>query len=102
MVAKSQYGIRWTDDAADQFAEILEYILLESPAGATIVKNAVFDRVRQLDRHPFMYDLDVLCEDNDGSYRAFTVYHYRITYRISENEVVIIRIRHTSREPEVY
>ncbi|MGB0948547.1 MAG: type II toxin-antitoxin system RelE/ParE family toxin [Marinirhabdus sp.] len=36
---------------------------------------------------------------NDGSYRAFEKHSYRVSYRITENEIRILRLRHTSRNP---
>ncbi len=92
----------WSAIATDQFEEILDYIFEESPAGSRIVKEAILDRIKQLVQHPAMYEKDSLCDNNDGSFRAFTIYHYRITYLISDQAIIIIRIRHTSREPEGY
>jgi plasmid stabilization system protein ParE len=40
--------------------------------------------------------------NNDGSFRAFELHRYRITYRIRNNEIRIIRIRHTKRTPLGY
>lgn len=101
-MVKSQNKLIWSVIAADQLEEILDYIFEESPAGAIIVKEAILDRVAQLVQHPAMYEKDSLCDNNDGSFRAFTIYHYRITYLISNHEIIILRIRHTSREPEEY
>lgn len=38
--------------------------------------------------------------NNDGSFRAFEIYHHRISYRLLKNEVRIIRIRHTKMNPK--
>ncbi|TND09638.1 MAG: Plasmid stabilization system [Bacteroidetes bacterium] len=67
-----------------------------------IVRDAIMDRVKQLPMHPFMYEHDQLCDLNDGSVRFFTVYHYRISYQIAGKLILIIRVRHTSREPLEY
>ena len=49
-----------------------------------------------------MYKADKLKTNNDGSYRAFELYRYRIAYRFIEKEIRIFRVRHTSREPKEY
>lgn len=46
-----------------------------------------------------MFEPDELKTNNDESYRAFIVYSYRISYRFIENKNLILRIRHTSRNP---
>lgn len=38
----------------------------------------------------------------DGSFRANELHSYRIAYRITENEIIIVRVRHTSMEPKSY
>jgi len=38
-------------------------------------------------------------KDNDGSFRAFEKYNYRVTYKVKETEIIIARVRHISREP---
>jgi plasmid stabilization system protein ParE len=101
-VVKNSYNVFWSSIAIEQFEEILEFIYEESPVGAKIVKESILERINQLAGFPLMYEPDVLCDDNDGSYRAFAVFSYRITYLISDGEIIILRVRHTSREPEGY
>lgn len=99
---KRSYRLTWSNIALDQFIEILEFIEVDSPVGAEIVREAILQRVDQLKHYPFMYEPDALCDPNDGSFRAFTVYSYRITYWVSTSEVTVLRVRHTSREPFPY
>ena len=49
-----------------------------------------------------IYTLDQLKQNNDGSYRTYVKYSYRISYRIMNDVVRILRVRHTSREPLEY
>ena len=37
---------------------------------------------------------------NDVNYRAYEIYSYRISYKITSKEIHILRIRHTSRNPK--
>ena len=38
-------------------------------------------------------------EDN---FRAFEIYKYRISYKITSDTIYILRVRHTSRNPKFY
>jgi plasmid stabilization system protein ParE len=40
--------------------------------------------------------------NNNGTYRAFEIYRYRISYLVKKEEVIVARIRHTSMKPEHY
>ncbi|MDR0794311.1 MAG: hypothetical protein LBE82_13465 [Chitinophagaceae bacterium] len=40
--------------------------------------------------------------NNDGSYHAYEVYKYRISYHISPAEIRVLRIRHTKMLPMEY
>lgn len=48
------------------------------------------------------HPLDKYKINNNGNYRAFELHRYRISYLVKENEVVIVRIRHTSQQTEEY
>lgn len=100
-MVKGTFRVIWYAQALKAFDKILQYIHKESPAGAKIVKNAILTRVDSIKKNPFISKLDDLKLDNDGSYRAFVVFHYRVSYKVSEkdNTVIILRVRHTSREP---
>ncbi|WP_373428951.1 type II toxin-antitoxin system RelE/ParE family toxin [Flavobacterium sp. SORGH_AS_0622] len=46
------------------------------------------------------YELDEMKIPNDKNYRAYEIYNYRITYKITPKEIQILRIRHTSQNPK--
>lgn len=94
--------IIWGKKALEELEEILEYISKESRSGAQIVKTAIIETIKSLKKQPNIFSVDVLKENNDGSYRAFTVYSYRISYKVTAEEIIILRVRHTSREPMVH
>lgn len=102
MVKSRKRKVVFVADAENQFEELLSFLKRESPIGMRIVRDAILLRVKQLPMHPFMHEEDSLCDDNDGSVRFFTVYHVRISYQVADNLILIIRIRHTSREPLNY
>lgn len=53
---------------------------------------------------PMRYPADKLRLDGDASFRAVELRRYRISYLVDEaaGKVIIVRVRHTSREPLGY
>lgn len=49
-----------------------------------------------------IHPLDKYRKNNDGRFRAYELHRYRIAYRITEKEIIIVRILHTSLEPREY
>lgn len=91
--------IIWSKDASRHFVEILEYLSGESPQAVEIVGNGILDSIESLLSMPLKHSEDHLRKNNDGRFRAFVIYSYRLSYYVGENEIFILRIRHTSREP---
>jgi plasmid stabilization system protein ParE len=87
-----------------QVKAIHEYILEDtlSLEIADSVVNALFDSSEVLKTQSELYALDNLKLNNDGSYHAYSKYSYRISYRVIEDNVQILRVRHTSRHPFMY
>ena len=81
------------------FAEILAYLHSESPSAAAIVGNAILDIVGKLPAQPLAHPPDRFRKNKSADFRAFTVFTYRISYYAGKAEIIILRIRHTSREP---
>jgi len=82
--------------------EIYEYVKKVSLQGANKIRSEILATTKTLPVNPEIFALDLLKENNDGTYRVFYIYSYRVVYRITEENILILRIRHTSREPEVY
>jgi plasmid stabilization system protein ParE len=99
MVQKKIKQIIWSKNAETQYFEILEYLFEEAPQAIEIVANALLDMIESLSSQYNNYPLDRFKKNNDGSFKTAIVFSYRISYQISENNVTILRIRHTSREP---
>ncbi|MEI6508777.1 MAG: type II toxin-antitoxin system RelE/ParE family toxin [Bacteroidota bacterium] len=102
MVTKSKFKLLWDKAALDELVEIIDYIYKESPQGARIVRDSIQSQVNSIKKKPLIFEVDHLKMNNDGSFRSNTVYSYRITYKISKNQIFILRVRHTSREPLEY
>jgi plasmid stabilization system protein ParE len=94
--------IIWSIDALNQLEDIHFYILFESKSIsiADNVVEAIFETTQILETKSEIYKLDDLKTNNDGSFRVFFVYKYMISYQITQNSILILRVRHTSRKPK--
>jgi plasmid stabilization system protein ParE len=79
-----------------------KYIYCDSPQNAAKVRDAIIKMTILLSKNPEAHPLDKYKKGNDGNWRAFEKYRYRISYRILENEIRVVRMRHTSRSPSNY
>ena len=94
--------VLWSIEAKKQLKDAYEYIREDSLQNAIKVRKEIVESVRNLPQHPEKYNPDKYKYSNDGSYRAFERHRYRISYRVLENEIRILRIRHTSMESLEY
>lgn len=99
---KKPLKIIWDKNAVEELEEILEQISKDSIAGARIVKSGILDTLKTIKKSPYIFAADILKENNDNSYRSFTVYSYRISYKVENEFIKILRVRHTSRESLVH
>ena len=89
--------LRYTLPALTDLESILDYIDRHSPQGAVNVKSRIKTIINLLLRHPLMGT-----RTDDPAIRRMTTppYPYLVFYEISDDEVIIHAIRHTSREPK--
>jgi plasmid stabilization system protein ParE len=102
MVKLKPFEVRWSKRSLDQLHEIHEYIKQDSRQGADKVVKSIAKRVDSLSTHAMIYEADRFKRNNDGSYRATSIYKFRIIYRITENQVAVLKILHTARLPRKY
>jgi plasmid stabilization system protein ParE len=93
--------IIWSKLALKHTEEIHKYVLENSKSLriADDLTDKIFTSSEVLSKQPELYALDKFKELNNGSYRAYEIFHYRISYRVLKDEIRILRVRHTSREP---
>jgi len=101
-MVKKRRTVIWDTQAVDHLKEIYDYIKIDSLQAAQKVKSEILATTKILSSNPELFAVDLLKDNNDGSYRAFFIYSYRIAYKITDDSILILRIRHTSREPEEY
>lgn len=94
--------IRWPQLSQKQLAKAYEYISKDSYQNAEKIKKEILLSTRKLSANPEMHAPDRYRKNNDGSFRAYEIHRYRIAYRITEKEIIIVRVRHTSMEPKQY
>ena len=92
----------WPKTVQNQLAKAYEYILTDSSQNAEKVKQDILKSTHELSFSPEIYPPDKYRKNNDGSFRAYELHHYRISYQITEKQIIIVRIRHTKKEPRLY
>lgn len=92
----------WSKQAKDELKKAFDRIALDSLLNAEKVRDTLIDMTIELPLHPKKFPLDKYKITNDGSWRAFEKYHFRISYRIMSDEIRIVRLRHTKRNPTTY
>ncbi len=104
MVKSSQLKVVWDILAFEQFKDILNYLEEQSVQAPKIVKKGILDRIKVIQKNPLICEADKLRLPISDDYRAFIVFSYRVTYQIDydSQEIRILRVRHTSREPLGY
>ena len=92
----------WPYDPKQQLRAAYNHIKKDSLKNADKVRKAIVQATLELREYPNKHAADKYKVNNDGTFRAFELYHYRIAYQVTETEVVILRVRHTSMEPLGY
>lgn len=87
--------IKWSKDSLDDLKEICQFIALDSPYYAALMKDRVVEMVEHLELFPEMGRH--VPESDDPSVRELIYKSYRIVYQIRERHLEIITIIHGSR-----
>ena len=95
--------IKWNKIAVKQLLNIIQFIE-ENDFGnyAEELENEILLKIRNLPASHSNQSLDRFKVNNDGSYRAFEIDRYRVSFRVLINEIRILQIRHTSRLPRPF
>jgi plasmid stabilization system protein ParE len=99
---QGQYEIVWTKLSQKQMKYLYDYISEDSVKNAAAVLSGIATAVNKAINNPEIYNADKYKINNDGSYRAFEKYHYRISYRFTKNVIRVLRVRHTSMKLKSY
>ena len=95
-------SIFWTKTAIKQFETAILFIASKSPISGDKVAAAILEELNKTSKNAEFFPPDKYKKNNDGSYRAFEKCHYRVAYRIKNNVIRVLRIRHTKMSPKEY
>lgn len=90
--------IAWSNRAIEDLKEIVEYISRDSKAYAQSFALQIREKVDRLGIFP--ESGPVIPEDRSGSIRQITIGNYRVLYRHSKADVIIVTIVHGARNIE--
>ena len=102
MVTKPELPIVWDKVASTQLKNAFKKILKESYQGAITVRNGIMNTISKIPENPYRHPPDKFKTGNTGNYRAFEVHSYRVAYKITVENIQILRVRHVKREPLEY
>jgi plasmid stabilization system protein ParE len=85
-----------------QLKRAFEYIKKDSYQNAIQVRNDIVTISEVLPLNPGRFPPDKFKVNNDGSYSAFELHRYRISYLVLKDEILIVRLRHTAMSPLLY
>ncbi|MEP6950157.1 MAG: type II toxin-antitoxin system RelE/ParE family toxin [Ginsengibacter sp.] len=95
-------SIGWSKNALKQFEDAINYISQDSPQNAEKVRSGIINNIQKIPSHPESFPPDKFKLNNNGRFRAFELYRLRISYYYDDENIRILRVRHTSREPKNY
>ncbi len=101
-MTKEEFIIKWDKQAWVQLQNVYEYISKNSLQNANKVRLEIIAKVDSILKEPARFGEDKYKKNNDGSYRYFEIYKYRIAFRILKNQILILRVRSTYQEPLEY
>lgn len=90
-----KYRIVWTDSAIAEFDAIVDYILLFDAAAAARIAERLWDCGASLAEFP-----DRGTPIGKGQRQLSLVYPYLVRYRVLDDRVEVISIRHGARAPD--
>jgi len=102
MVKKMKPVIVWDKLAYTSLQQAYNYIKEDSYRNAEKVREGILKIADSLVDHPEKHPPDKYKKNNKGSYRAFEKYSYRVAYKITAKEIIILRVRHVKQEPKEY
>lgn len=100
-MVKPKWAVRWTNSSnkhlREAFDEIKEYSGSEDRARKIV--SEIYEFVEELRSRANLFQEDCFKINNDGSFKACEKHKYRISYKIEENVVIVLRIRPAQKDP---
>jgi len=86
--------VRWTTNAATDVTRIVERIRAESPEAALHVARTIYNGIAELRKFPRRGRLGLAENTRE---LVFPPWPYIVVYEVGEDQVVVLRVRHASR-----
>ncbi len=96
------YQVVWTKQAQLHLRYLYGHICEDSPKNAYKVLEDITGLVNNAASYPTSHPLDKFKLNNDGTYRSFVKHSYRVSYRVTDNIIRVLRVRHTSRKIKMH
>lgn len=87
--------IIWDPVALDHLQGIAQYIAKDSPSAANRLVQRIFTRLERLEMFP--HSGGYIAEDSRKIYREIIQGNYRVIYRVSGDDVLIVAVYHAAR-----
>lgn len=81
-------------------AQIHEYVCEESVPAAKRIRSKIRLTTKSLKKNPERFARERYLDDIPGNIRSVVVWSYKIVYEVTKQDVIILNIFHTSRNPE--
>jgi plasmid stabilization system protein ParE len=96
--------IIWDIAAKDYLKKAIAHIKKDSLQNGEMVKDTILASISNLSKlnSVLIHAIDTCKNKNDGNYRYYLIFKFRISYFIGKDHIRIVRIRHSSQEPELY
>jgi plasmid stabilization system protein ParE len=85
--------IVWTVTAKNQLKAIFDFYKIKSLSSAKNVKNDILNATRNI-----VFSKQYQQDEVEPDFRRIIVRHYKVIYRVSENEIQTVRIFNTRRQ----
>ncbi len=95
-------NIVWRKSARLYLEKAIDYIRQDSVKNADIVAKAILASIDKASRFPEHFPPDKYKHNNTGSFRAFEIYSFRVSFFTNAETIRIVRIRHTKQKPLNY
>jgi plasmid stabilization system protein ParE len=94
--------IVWESSALDSINKALIWISEKSIQGAETVETGINKKLHQASINPYRFPPDEFKIGNTGNFRSFVSHSYRISYKVNEKEIRVLRTRHVKQKPTNY
>jgi plasmid stabilization system protein ParE len=95
-------NIIWRKTASLYLQKAIDYIRLDSEKNAETVAGAILLSIEKAAKFPEHFPPDKYKLNNTGSFRAFEIYSFRVSFYADAETIRIVRIRHTKQKPLNY